>query len=323
MAAGRSASRRRRWFASARPRGCAASASAEPLAILAAVNGPRRSHRRRGRAPPCAPPSGARSSAAIASRAPPAAPPRSSSTTATSSSSPRRARSPSAGGRAPGRSRAGPPGSRATSTPASRFVTGGSRETGLVALSALRGAADASPLLLEPRKTELLDAAPLVPLARRRGSDALPPGRLRRPGRAVEPRGRGHGLRLPGRRVRRSPPGSDFLWEVRALSEQGELRREESYVHVLAAERGEGRARLARPHRRERRGSRKPGRALPFGLLPHRPRPVPRRGRAVRGPEPSFPRLTGPARSAGQRLPRRRPDGPRRGRVPAGAHAHR
>jgi hypothetical protein len=41
----------------------------------------------------------------------------------------------------------------------SRFVIGGSRETGLVAMSTLRGG-DASPLLLAPRRTEVLEPRP-------------------------------------------------------------------------------------------------------------------------------------------------------------------
>jgi hypothetical protein len=114
-----------------------------------------------------------------------------------------------------------------------RFVTGGSRETGLVALSTLRGSPDASPLLLEPRRTELLDPRPVF---RWRGVEGALRYRIAVSGDQGELWSREVGdtaLEYPTD----APPlpgGADVLWEVRALGSQAELRREETFVHVLA-----------------------------------------------------------------------------------------
>lgn len=120
-----------------------------------------------------------------------------------------------------------------------KFVSGGSRETGLVALSALRGAADGAPVLLEPRKSELLDGRPSF---RWRTVEGATRYRLAVSGDQGELWSRetaGTAFDYPADASALSP-GSDFLWEVRALSDQGELRREGSYGHVLAENEAKG-----------------------------------------------------------------------------------
>jgi hypothetical protein len=141
------------------------------------------------------------------------------------------------GGRAAGRPRAGAapglPGEVYANV--TRFVTGGSRETGLVALSALRGVADSSPLLLEPRKTGLLDPRPAFRWRAVEGATRYRVAVSGEPGELWSREVGGTTLDYPSD----APPlaaGGDFLWEVRALGERGELRREESYVRVLATE---------------------------------------------------------------------------------------
>jgi hypothetical protein len=127
-----------------------------------------------------------------------------------------------------------------------RFVTGGSRETGLVALSALRGGADSSPLLVEPRRTALLDVRPPF---RWRVVEGATRYRVAVSGEQGELWTRevgGTTLDYPSDAPALAA-GGDFLWEVRAFGERGELRREESYVRVLAtADAGAVRAALAR-----------------------------------------------------------------------------
>ena len=116
-----------------------------------------------------------------------------------------------------------------------KFVSGGSRETGLVALSALRGAADDAPVLLEPRKSELLDGRPSF---RWRAVEGATRYRLAVSGEQGELWSReagGTALDYPSDAPSLAA-GGDYLWEVRALGDRAELRREESYVHVLAAE---------------------------------------------------------------------------------------
>jgi hypothetical protein len=128
----------------------------------------------------------------------------------------------------------------------SKFVTGGSRETGLVALSSLRGGADDTPLLLEPRRTELLDGRPTFRWRAQSGASRY---RIAVTGDAGELWSReveSDTLEYPTDAPALAP-GGDFLWEVRAFSAQGEVRREESYVHVLAADEAASvRAALAR-----------------------------------------------------------------------------
>ena len=104
-----------------------------------------------------------------------------------------------------------------------------------MALSALRGGADSSPLLIEPRRTGVLD---LRPAFRWRAVEGATRYRLAVSGEQGE-----LWNREVGGTTLDYPPdapalaaGGDYLWEVRAFGDQGELRREESYVRVLATE---------------------------------------------------------------------------------------
>lgn len=135
----------------------------------------------------------------------------------------------------------------------SRFATAGSRETGLVSMAGVRSETDAAaPLLLAPRNTTVLDAAPtlrwrafpgavryrvrLGPAAGgeswRREVDAAP---------GAEP-----SLAFP-EDAPRLEPGVDYEWEVEAIGAQGTLRAESAVVRALAADSAAGvRANLAR-----------------------------------------------------------------------------
>ena len=141
------------------------------------------------------------------------------------------------GGRVTGKSRAGAtpgiPGGVYASV--SKFVSGGSRETGLVALSALRGGADSAPLLIEPRRTGLLDLRPSFRWRAVEGATRYLVAVSGEQGELWNREIGGTTLDYPSD----APPltaGGDFFWQVRAFGDRGELRREESYVRVLATE---------------------------------------------------------------------------------------
>ncbi len=120
-----------------------------------------------------------------------------------------------------------------------KFVAGGSRETGLVALAELRSAPAEQdrPFLVAPRKTALIADRPAfawraVPGATRYRITVSSAEQGELWSREVE------GLSLP------FPPdaaalaaGADYLWEVEALSDLKSLRRESSVFQVLASAR--------------------------------------------------------------------------------------
>jgi hypothetical protein len=115
-----------------------------------------------------------------------------------------------------------------------RFVAGGSRDSGLVALSTLRQGGDERPLLVRPRLTNIRDAQPWF--------EWRPvPGATRYRVSVTGERGE-----LWHRDVSDTlleyptdaPPlawETDFVWEVAAFSARRELRREASSAHVVTA----------------------------------------------------------------------------------------
>ena len=139
------------------------------------------------------------------------------------------------GGRAATRSRTAASGALSPEiySNVAKFVTVGSRHTGLVALTSLRGGSTSTPLLIEPRRTELLDGQPrfrwrpVLGAIRYRVSVSNEQGELWHRELADTL------LEYPSD-VGALSPNMDYVWDVRALSEQSELRREESSVHVFA-----------------------------------------------------------------------------------------
>ena len=113
-----------------------------------------------------------------------------------------------------------------------RFVTGGSAQTGLVAMPSMRGGGEEATLLLAPRRTELLDVRPSFSW---RAVDGATRYRIAVSGGGGELWSR----ELPGTtidypsEVSALAAGADYLWEVRAFDERGEQRHEESFFHVL------------------------------------------------------------------------------------------
>ena len=118
-----------------------------------------------------------------------------------------------------------------------KFVAGGSRETGLVALSELRSgpAEQDAPFLIGPRKTALIADRPVfawraVPGATRYRITVSSADQGELWSQEVA------GLSLPFPKESAAlVAGGEYLWEVEALSDLKSLRRESSVFQVLAA----------------------------------------------------------------------------------------
>jgi len=120
----------------------------------------------------------------------------------------------------------------------SKYVTAGSRQKGLVALSALRSGkgADSLPLIVAPRMTDLLDDRPSF---RWRPVDGAQRYRLTLSGDEGDlwtKEVTTTGLEFPEDAKPLAGPG-DYMWRLEAWSDRGRLREEESAFHVLGPER--------------------------------------------------------------------------------------
>jgi hypothetical protein len=122
-----------------------------------------------------------------------------------------------------------------------KFVAGGSRQTGLVALSELRSApaAQDTPFLIAPRRTGLLVDRPAF------GWRAVPGATRYRVALSSSDQGElwsrevsETSMTFPADAAALQPDG-EYLWEVEALSDLKSLRRESSVFHVLAASEAE------------------------------------------------------------------------------------
>uniref|UniRef100_A0A832I5Y1 Tetratricopeptide repeat protein n=1 Tax=Eiseniibacteriota bacterium TaxID=2212470 RepID=A0A832I5Y1_UNCEI len=116
-----------------------------------------------------------------------------------------------------------------------RVVTGGSRETGLVAISQMRGADAQRALILAPRASHVLTGRPAFAWRAAAGADRY---------RVTVSDEHGE---VWSREVAEGPlawpadapaarSGADYLWTLEALSDRGALRREESAFHVVEAD---------------------------------------------------------------------------------------
>ena len=121
-------------------------------------------------------------------------------------------------------------------TQVSHFVAGGSRQSGLVALSAMRGASDAStPLIVAPRRTSLLSPRPAFVWHRVAGAQRYRASVSSQQGEVWTREATDTMLAYPADAPELSPE-SDYLWEVEARSETASLRKESAFFHVLSAE---------------------------------------------------------------------------------------
>jgi hypothetical protein len=117
----------------------------------------------------------------------------------------------------------------------SRYATGGSRQSGLVAVSSLRAGDVARALVIEPRQTSVLDPRPsfvwdsVGSAARYRITVSNDEGQLWSR-ESTAPR-----LDYPADAAPLAA-GTDLMWSVQAFSEQGPLRTEETTFHVANAD---------------------------------------------------------------------------------------
>jgi len=118
----------------------------------------------------------------------------------------------------------------------SKFVTSGSRQTGLVAMANMRGSEEAKPIIIGPRKTLVMDGQPAFIWFAVDGATRY---RVTVSGDGGEIWNRevdGDTVLAYPRDAAALTPGMDYLWDVQALSDVGPLRKESSYFHVLSAD---------------------------------------------------------------------------------------
>ena len=121
----------------------------------------------------------------------------------------------------------------------SKFITGGSRQTGLMALAPMRGAGDAPvPIIVAPRRTEITDDRPsfdwrlIEGATRYRVTLSGDQGELWNREATID------SLAYPAD-VPALAPDTDYLWQVQAFSDRGPLRDEDSYFRVLSPKEAE------------------------------------------------------------------------------------
>jgi len=116
----------------------------------------------------------------------------------------------------------------------SKVVTGGSRQSGLVGMSQMRGAEQRAPLILSPRNSDLLEDRPVLQWRPIEGATRY------------KVTVSGDDGALWSRDVKAGPLAwpadaapltrdADYLWLLEAFSDKGLLAREESVFHVVSA----------------------------------------------------------------------------------------
>lgn len=117
----------------------------------------------------------------------------------------------------------------------SQVVTGGSRQTGLVALSPMRSGEERAPLILEPRRADVLADRPAFAWREVPGATRYTVTLAGDAGTLWTREATGTRLEFPADQ----PPlarDADYLWTVDAFGERGRLHSETSLFHVVAPE---------------------------------------------------------------------------------------
>jgi hypothetical protein len=117
----------------------------------------------------------------------------------------------------------------------SRYVTKGSRETGLVAQSSMRGGGESPPLLLAPRKTDVLEDRPAFSWRAAEGATRY---RVTLSGDAGDLWSRESttaSLNYPADAPALARD-ADYLWRLEAFGPSGSLRTEETLFRVVSVE---------------------------------------------------------------------------------------
>jgi hypothetical protein len=116
----------------------------------------------------------------------------------------------------------------------SKVVTGGSRQSGLVALSQMRAGEDRPPTILAPRRADVLEDRPAFSWRAVEGANRY---RVVVSGEGGELWSRevsGVSLDYPAD-ADALARDADYLWSLEALSDRGRVSREESAFHVVSA----------------------------------------------------------------------------------------
>ncbi len=130
-------------------------------------------------------------------------------------------------------------GAAATSVPsevfaqASRFLVGGSRQSGLTMLAPVRGASELTPILTSPRRTGIISDRPIFVWRAVKEATRYRLAVSDQNGEVWNREAQTTMLSYPNDAPPLRPE-SDYLWEVQAFSDRGSLRKEESVFHVLS-----------------------------------------------------------------------------------------
>jgi len=117
----------------------------------------------------------------------------------------------------------------------SKFVTSGSRTTGLVAMSTMRGGEESSPIIEEPRKSDVMTDRPAFRWRTVAGATHY---RVTLSGDSGDLWTRelsATSLDYPGDAKPLARDG-DYLWKVEAFGDSGPIRDESSVFHVIGAD---------------------------------------------------------------------------------------
>ena len=117
----------------------------------------------------------------------------------------------------------------------SKFVTSGSRATGLVAMSTMRGGEESSPIIEEPRKTDVMKDRPAFRWRTVAGATHY---RVTLSGEGGDLWTReisGTSLDYPSDAAALARDG-DYIWKVESFGDQGPLRDESSVFHVIGSD---------------------------------------------------------------------------------------
>ena len=142
------------------------------------------------------------------------------------------------GGRMTGKPKVGPGSSLPDEvfTQVSRYVTGGSRQKGLVALSAMRSGTDEGGILISPRDSDVMSNRPRFRWRAVTGATRYKLSLSGDDGDLWETESSDTHAVLPGN-VDPLMGDADYVWRIVAFGDKGKVREEETFFHVLDDER--------------------------------------------------------------------------------------
>jgi hypothetical protein len=118
----------------------------------------------------------------------------------------------------------------------SKFVTSGSRQTGLVAMANMRSAGEQKPIIIGPRNTVVMDGRPTFSWFSVEGATRYRVAVTGDAGEAWNSEAEGDTVLPYPKDATGLEPGADYVLEVEALNELGPLRKETCVFHVLSSE---------------------------------------------------------------------------------------